>query len=202
MQDRRLYLVATSAELDRVLDPALAGGVDVVQVRDKDAPDDVVRAAVERFAPRCAATGALFIVNDRPDLASGADGVHVGQDDVDPATARAEAGGVVGLSTRTREQALAADAADLDYFCVGPVWATPTKPGRAPVGLDHVRWAAERSFATPWFAIGGIDTEDVAQVVDAGAQRIVVVRAIAQADDPERAARTLRTAVEAGVGVG
>lgn len=201
MRDRRLYLVATSAELDRVLDPALAGGVDVVQVRDKGAPDDVVRAAVERFAPRCAAAGATFVVNDRPDLTAGADGVHVGQEDVDAAAARAQCGGLVGLSTHTREQAEAADAAGLDYFCVGPVWETPTKPGRPSVGLDHVRWAAAQAFATPWFAIGGIDATNVDEVVAAGAQRIVVVRAIAQARDPERAARALRRAVEAGLGV-
>jgi thiamine-phosphate pyrophosphorylase len=89
----------------------------------------------------------------------------------------------------------------VDYFCVGPVWATPTKPGRPAVGIDLVRWAAGQGFATPWFAIGGIDTTNVGEVVEAGAQRIVVVRAITEAADPERAARTLREVVEAGVGV-
>jgi thiamine-phosphate pyrophosphorylase len=139
--------------------------------------------------------GVPFILNDRPDLveACGADGVHVGQDDMAPAEARAIVGPdrIVGRSTHAPEQADAAQAdPDVDYLAVGPVWATPTKLGRPPAGLDYVEYAA-RTVTKPWFAIGGIDGDNLATVAARGARRIVVVRAIAEADDPEAAARGL-----------
>jgi thiamine-phosphate pyrophosphorylase len=152
----------------------------------------------------CHAHGAPLILNDRPDLvaAAGADGVHVGQDDTTVTEARALVGPdrVVGLSTHSPAQidAAAAETA-VDYIGVGPVHATPTKPGRPAVGLDLVRYAAEHA-ATPFFAIGGIDAGNAADVRAAGAARIAVVRAITEARDPEAAARVLRSGSEAGVG--
>jgi thiamine-phosphate pyrophosphorylase len=135
------------------------------------------------------------VLNDRPDLvgAAGADGVHVGQDDTPVGEARAAVGGkrIVGLSTHSVAQADAADASDVDYFAVGPVHATPTKEGRPAIGLDAVAHAA-RTARRPWFAIGGLDAATTPAVLDAGARRIVVVRAIAEADDPAAATRTLR----------
>jgi thiamine-phosphate pyrophosphorylase len=180
-----------------VLPAALRGGVDVFQLRDKHASDAEVLAAAEQARELCTATGALFIVNDRPDLAvaAGADGVHVGQDDGDISAARAVVGldRIVGRSTH--EPAHLASAAGADYVAVGPVHATPTKPGRPAAGLGYVRHAAEHAGAVPWFAIGGIDTTNVEEIVAAGARRIVVVRAIAEAADPEAAAHELRAAV-------
>jgi len=193
----RLYLVA-DASAAPWLERALRGGVDIVQLRDKDAGDDELLAAAARFRAACDAHGALFVLNDRPDLveAAGADGVHVGQDDLPVAEARALVGPerLVGLSTHTPAQVDA--AAGVDYIGVGPVHATPTKAGRAAVGLDLVRYAA-RAARVPFFAIGGIDATNAAAVIDAGATRIAVVRAIAHAADPEAAARELRGATEA-----
>jgi thiamine-phosphate pyrophosphorylase len=168
------------------------GGVDLVQLRDKTLDDDGLVAAAREFHE----LGALFILNDRPDLvdACGADGVHVGQDDATPAQARAIVGPdrVVGRSTHAPEQADAAGAdTDVDYVVVGPVWETPTKAGRPATGLGYVEYAA-RTVTKPWFAIGGIDAANVGDVVERGASRIVVVRAITEADDPEAAARALR----------
>jgi thiamine-phosphate pyrophosphorylase len=199
----RLYLVAGTRpggrRLADVLKPALEGGVDVFQLRAKDSPDDEVLAAARVARELCDAAGALLIVNDRPDLAriAGADGVHVGQDDATVAEARALAGRelLVGVSTHSPEQVDAAQAAGADYLGVGPVHATPTKPGRAPVGHELVGYAASAA-GPPWFAIGGIDQENVEQVVAAGARRIAVVRAIAKASDPRAAARELRAALE------
>jgi len=200
----RLYLVC-EARPDAFLDHALRGGVDIVQLRIKDAADEEIVAAAERFARCCAEHGALFILNDRPDLAAavGADGVHVGQDDASVARARALVGPdrLVGLSTHTPAQVDAAGEAD--YIGVGPVHETPTKPGRAAVGLALVRHAAAHA-CVPFFAIGGIDVENAASVAAAGARRIAVVRALTAARDPEGAARELRAAIaarsEAGVG--
>jgi thiamine-phosphate pyrophosphorylase len=139
--------------------------------------------------------GVPFILNDRPDLveACGADGVHVGQDDMSPAEARAIVGPdrIVGRSTHAPEQADEAEAdPDVDYMAVGPVWATPTKLGRPAAGLDYVEYAA-RTVTKPWFAIGGIDATNLAAVTARGATRIVVVRAITESGDPEAAARGL-----------
>jgi thiamine-phosphate pyrophosphorylase len=186
----RLYLVCDARPRDW-LAAAVRGGVDLVQLRDKTLDDDGLVAAAREFRE----LGVPFILNDRPDLveACGADGVHVGQDDMSPAQARAILGPdrIVGRSTHAPEQADAAEAdPDVDYLAVGPVHATPTKPGRPAAGLDYVEYAA-RTVTKPWFAIGGIDAANLADVIERGARRIVVVRAITEADDPEAAARGL-----------
>lgn len=200
----RLYLVCDRTPGGRpladVLAPALRGGVDVFQLRDKHADDEELLAAAARARELCAAAGALFVLNDRPDLAvrAGADGVHVGQDDGSIAAAREVVGADLVVGRSTHEPAQLASAAGADYVAVGPVHATPTKPGRPATGLAYVRHAAEHAAdGVPWFAIGGIDEANVAGVAAAGARRIVVVRAIAEAADPERAARALRGALEA-----
>ena len=197
----RLYLVCGARPGGRdagdVVARALAGGVDVVQLREKEATDDEVLRAAAALAARCAQAGALFLLNDRPDLAAaaGTDGVHVGQDDLPVAQARAMVGTecLVGRSTHSAAQVDA--AAGVDYIAVGPVHATPTKPGRPAVGLAPVRHAAAHA-RVPWFAIGGIDAGNVHEVIEAGARRVVVVRAIAEAGDPEAAARDLRRALD------
>jgi thiamine-phosphate pyrophosphorylase len=198
LREARLYLVADRAGLDRALDGALAGGADVVQLRDKTAGDDELLDAARTFAGRCRAAGALFVLNDRPGLAAaaGADGVHVGQDDDSVAAARAAVGpdAIVGLSTHSVEQAAAGALSGADYIAVGPVHATPTKQGRPAIGLDPVRYAAEH-VELPWFAIGGIDAATVGDVAGAGARRIVVVRAITAAEDPAAAAKALLDAM-------
>ena len=172
-------------------------GVDVVQLRDKESEAGPLLKAAEAFRSAADATGALFIVNDRPDvaMAAGADGVHLGQDDLPLSAARTilGAGAVIGRSSHDAEQAGAAAGEDCDYFCTGPVWATPTKQGRPAAGLEVVRAAAALATDKPWFAIGGIDATTLPQVVDAGATRVVVVRAITEADDPAAAARRLRS---------
>jgi thiamine-phosphate pyrophosphorylase len=195
----RLYLVC-DARPREWLRAAVRGGVDMLQLRDKTLDDDGLVAAAREFR----AAGALFILNDRPDLvaACGADGVHVGQDDASPADARAAVGPdrIVGRSTHAPAQADAAEAdEDVDYLAIGPVHATPTKPGRPAAGVAYVSYAA-RAVTKPWFAIGGLDAANVGAVVERGASRIVVVRAITEADDPEAAARELRAALEAPVG--
>lgn len=190
-----------------LLDAALRGGADLVQLREKQLPDDELVAASRAFREAAGAHGALFILNDRPDLveACGADGVHVGQDDMPVAEARERAGpgAVVGLSTHAPAEVAAACAAEGDerpeQISVGPVWATPTKAGRPATGLGLIAHAA-RVATIPWFAIGGIDLETVEEVVAAGAERVVVVRALRDADDPEAAARKLRASLEASAG--
>jgi thiamine-phosphate pyrophosphorylase len=199
----RLYLVC-GEQTDAFLERALRGGVDIVQLRLKDADDETTIATARRYVAVCRAHGVPLILNDRPDLvsATGADGVHVGQDDLPVAQARALVGPdrIVGLSTHSPAQIDAAAAQpEVDYIGVGPVHATPTKPGRPAVGLDLVRYAAGHA-ATPYFAIGGIDAGNVAAVRSAGATRIAVVRAITDAPDPEAAARALRSGSEARVG--
>jgi thiamine-phosphate pyrophosphorylase len=195
LQRARLYLVVEAAA-EPVLEPALRGGVDMVQLRDKDADDERLLHAAERFREVCSRHGALFWVNDRPDvaLATGADGVHVGQDDQPVAAVRDQVGPevLIGLSTHSPAQLDAALGSEADQLSVGPVWETPTKAGRPAAGLDYVRYAASKGGAAPWFAIGGIDAGNAAEVVEAGASRIVVVRAIRDAADPERAATELR----------
>jgi thiamine-phosphate pyrophosphorylase len=203
LQAARLYLVC-GEQPDAFLERALRGGVDIVQLRLKDADDETTVATARRYVAVCRARGVPLILNDRPDLvpATGADGVHVGQDDVPVAQARALVGPdrIVGLSTHTPAQIDAAAAQpEVDYIGVGPVHATPTKPGRPAVGLDLVRYAAGHA-ATPYFAIGGIDAGNVAAVRSAGATRIAVVRAITDAPDPEAAARALCSETEARVG--
>jgi len=178
--------------------------VDILQLRMKDVADEDIVAAARRFARAAAEHDALFILNDRPDLvaAAGADGVHVGQDDAPVADARRLVGPdrLIGLSTHTPEQLDATAGVPVDYIGVGPVHATPTKPGRPAVGLDLVRYAAEHA-TVPFFAIGGISPDNAVAVRDAGAGRIAVVRAITEAPDPAGATRALREVV-AEVGVG
>lgn len=192
--DARLYFITEPIPEER-LEAALAGGVDVLQLRLKDAYDDEIVAAAQAFRRACDRHGALFVLNDRPELveACGADGVHVGQEDMPASEARAVVGDgrIVGLSTHSREQLEAAAAEPVDYVAVGPVFATPTKPGRPAAGIEYVRFAAERA-TSPWFAIGGIDLENAGAVVGAGASRLAVVRAIRDAEAPGGAAGALR----------
>jgi thiamine-phosphate pyrophosphorylase len=210
LDDARLYL-CTDARRERgdlvdFLDAALSGGVDIVQLRDKGSAGErefgglEARQELEVLATMREVTarhGALLAVNDRADIAAaaGADVLHLGQDDLPPSAARAIVGPdvIIGRSTHDAPQADAADSdPDIDYFCVGPCWATPTKPGRAAAGLDLVTHAADTDRRLPWFAIGGIDADRVPTVHDRGARRVVVVRAITAANDPEAAARRLR----------
>jgi thiamine-phosphate pyrophosphorylase len=194
LQDARLYLVCDDRG-DEFVRAALAGGVDIVQLRMKDRSDAQILAAGRRLARACRRHGALFILNDRPDLVSAvaADGVHVGQDDLSPVEAREIVGGehLVGLSTHSPEQIDAAAGAPVDYIGVGPVHATPTKPGRPAVGHDLVRYAATAA-PVPFFAIGGISPVNAADVRAAGASRIAVVRALTGAADPRSTAAHLR----------
>ncbi len=191
LDEARLYFV-TGIVPERVLAAALAGGVDVVQLREKHAPAEEIVRAGRLFRRLTAQAGALFVVNDSPELAlrCEADGVHVGQDDLPVTRVRELVGDlIVGLSTHSPDQIRA--AAGADYIGVGPVYATPTKQGRPPVGLELVREAG-RLTALPWFAIGGIDETNVDDVVAAGASRIAVVRAIRDSDDPAATATALR----------
>jgi thiamine-phosphate pyrophosphorylase len=200
LQAARLYFVADRDGLARALDGALAGGADLIQLRDKAADDRQIVEAAVWTRERCARHDALFILNDRPDLAVavGADGVHVGQDDMPVARAREIVGrdAIVGLSTHSIAQADAGARSGADYIAVGPVHATPTKEGRPAIGLEPIRHAAAHVADLPWFAIGGIDPDTVADVVAAGAGRAVIVRAIAHAEDPEAVTRALRAVLE------
>jgi thiamine-phosphate pyrophosphorylase len=193
----RLYLVVEAAA-EHMLPAALRGGVDMVQLRD-EADDEAILAAAARFRSICDEHGALLWLNDRPDLAlaAGVDGVHVGQEDLPVAEVREQVGDalLIGLSTHSPAQFDAALRSEADELSVGPVWETPTKEGRPAAGLDYVRYAARHGGERPWFAIGGITRENVAKVVAAGARRIVVVRAIRDAPDPEAAAAALRAAL-------
>jgi thiamine-phosphate pyrophosphorylase len=198
LQAARLYLVTpghpAAGPLEEFLPRVLEAGVDIVQLRDKhlEARPALELAAIVRRRTR--EFGALFVVNDRVDLAiaADADGVHVGQQDLSPEEARRQMGprALIGLSTHARDEILAAAATGADYIAVGPVHATPTKPGRPAVGHDLVRFAAERA-VQPFFAVGGIDQGNVGDVVAAGARRIAVVRALTEAPDPAEAARAL-----------
>jgi thiamine-phosphate pyrophosphorylase len=203
----RLYLVCDAEpggrSLSEVLEAAIAGGVDIVQLRDKRLSDEELTDAAHTARKICAEHGALLIVNDRPGpaVAAGADGVHVGQGDTDVAEVREIIGPemLIGLSTHAPAEVDAAQdavGAEVDYIGVGPVYATPTKPGRPAVGLELVRHAASRS-RLPFFAIGGLDAGNVGTVIEAGARRVAVVRAIADAADPGEAARRLRTMLDA-----
>jgi thiamine-phosphate pyrophosphorylase len=193
LAEKRLYLVTpVRPGFGEFLRAAIRGGVDVVQVRDRSLGDGRLLDALRDARVVTAAHGVPFGVNDRPDLAvlAGADFVHLGQDDI-PVEAVRAFGLPVGLSTHAPFEI---DAAGADYIAVGPVYATPTKEGRPAVGLELVRYAAANA-TLPWFAIGGIDASNVADVVAAGATRVAVVRAIVEADDPEGAARALRSAL-------
>lgn len=201
----RLYLVTDGGMAPVALDAALRGGVAMVQLRDRSLDDAALLALAAEFRSVCDAHGALLWINDRADLAlaAEADGVHVGQDDAPVEAVRAQVGQdvLIGLSTHAPDQFDAGIAADADQLSVGPVWETPTKPGRPAAGLDYVRYAAAQSPDRPWFAIGGIDDSSITDVVAAGADRVVVVRAVRDAPDPGAAAARLLAALE-GASVG
>lgn len=206
LADARLYLCTDArtgpGDLRTFVRACFAGGVDVIQIRDKtlEAQDELAALAI--VAEEARAAGALFSANDRADLAllSGADILHVGQGDLRPADAATLAPkALIGLSTHDEAQMRSALAdPDVDYFCAGPVWATPTKPGRPGVGLDLTRATAAAASGAgdtagkPWFAIGGIDEQTLPEVIDAGATRAVVVRVLTGTDDPLATARRLR----------
>ncbi|WP_165989874.1 thiamine phosphate synthase [Streptomyces sp. YIM 98790] len=199
LADARLYLCTDArtrqGDLPEFLDAVLAGGVDIVQLRDKGLEAREELARLEVFADACRRHGRLLAVNDRADVAhaAGPDAhiLHLGQGDLPVPAARAILGSrvLIGRSTHSPAEADAAMAEPgTDYFCTGPCWPTPTKPGRPAPGLDLVRHTAARSPRRPWFAIGGIDADNLDQVLDAGARRVVVVRAITEAEDPGKAA--------------
>ncbi|TXI53569.1 thiamine phosphate synthase [Mycolicibacter arupensis] len=210
LADARLYLCTDArrerGDLAEFADAALAGGVDIIQLRDKGSPGEQrfgpleargELAALEILADAARRHGALLAVNDRADIAraAGADVLHLGQDDLPLPAAREVIGPevLIGRSTHDRDQVSAALAEPVDYFCTGPCWPTPTKPGRTAPGLELVRFAADQPDTKVWFAIGGIDLERLPQVVAAGAGRVVVVRAITAAEDPQAAAAALRS---------
>ena len=212
LTDARLYLCTDArrerGDLAEFADAALAGGVDVIQLRDKGSAGERQfgaleargeLAALEVLADAARRHGALFAVNDRADIAraAGADILHLGQDDLPLGVARdvIGAGPLIGRSTHDATQVGAAAAEEVDYFCVGPCWPTPTKPGRTAPGLDLVRAAAGLGTDKAWFAIGGIDLDRLPEVLEAGACRVVVVRAITAAEDPAAAARELKSAL-------
>lgn len=193
----RLYLCTDArrerGDLPEFLDAVLGAGVDIIQLREKglEAAQELALLAV--FADACRRHGALLAVNDRADvaLAAGADILHLGQDDLPVPVARRILGDsvLIGRSSHSPDQADAVAAQDrADYFCAGPVWATPTKPGRPGTGLPLIQHVAQRGWERPWFAIGGIDLGNLDDVLAAGATRVVVVRAITQAGDPAAAA--------------
>jgi len=199
LRTARLYFCCEARPHDQDPEPLLAaalrGGVDIVQLREKSLPRREIEIAAQTFRRLCDTHSALFIVNDDPDLARAcdADGVHVGQEDMAVAEARETLGpdAIIGLSTHSEEQIAASADQPTDYISVGPIRETPTKQGRPAVGLGLIRHAAA-SAPHPYFAIGGVDPSNVADVVEAGAQRICVVRAIRDAEDPAAVAEELR----------
>ncbi|TQF05785.1 thiamine phosphate synthase [Kitasatospora acidiphila] len=200
LADARLYLCTDArreqGDLAEFLDAALAGGVDIVQLRDKGLEARQELAALEVFADAAARHGKLLAVNDRADVAHAArpQVLHLGQDDLPVAAARAIVGDemLIGRSCHAESEVAAAIAEPgVDYFCTGPTWPTPTKPGRPAPGLGLVEYAARQRSDRPWFAIGGIDLGNLDQVLAAGARRVVVVRAITAAEDPGAAAAEL-----------
>ncbi|HYP56133.1 MAG TPA: thiamine phosphate synthase [Solirubrobacterales bacterium] len=202
LRTARLYFACEAMprgeDPEPLLRAVLAGGVDIVQLRDKEADRDLVERSARTFRRLCDTHSTLFVVNDDPYLARavGADGVHVGQDDMPPEEAREILGPdmIVGLSTHSPEQLAASASASVDYVSVGPIWETPTKEGRAGVGLAYVEHAAAHA-PHPFFAIGGIGPGNAGDVVAAGARRLCVVRAIRDADDPLAATEALRRAL-------
>lgn len=201
----KLYLCTDTrseqGDFAQFVEDAFAGGVDIIQVREKNLSPKAELEALETVRALATAHQGLVVVNDSPKIARefGSDVLHLGQDDADPATGRKalHEWGLIGQSTHSIEQAdRAAANPDVDYFCVGPVHATATKPDYEPVGLDLVRYAAKKypqsdEAAKPWFAIGGINAGNLDQVIEAGARRVVVVRAITEAPDPKAAAEEL-----------
>jgi thiamine-phosphate pyrophosphorylase len=201
LDDRRLYLcTADRPDLADFLTACIAGGVDVVQLRDKALDARPLLARARLAAAVCQDLGVPFILNDRPDLAleCGADGVHVGQDDAPPSLARRILGAdaIVGLSTHASEELDAAARAPVDYLSAGPVNATPTKPGRPGTGLGYLEYAAKSATTVPWFVTGGVTPETVPAMADAGARRFVVVRWLTGSADPRAAASALRRVID------
>ena len=200
-ENKKLYLVTNSDKFgseDEFLDAiasALEGGVDILQFREKNMPAKKIVELGRKIKQLCSQYDVTFIVNDRVDIASilEADGVHLGQDDLGVNEARAILGDncIVGVSTHAPEQALKAVEDGADYIGAGPVFTTPTKQGRTPVGIEYVSWVS-KNIDIPFFAIGGIDTENVEQVIKAGAKRIAVVRAIMNAKSPQKTAKSLK----------
>jgi thiamine-phosphate pyrophosphorylase len=204
LRTARLYFVCDArprADLEALLRAALTGGADIVQLREKVQGRGEIERAAGTFRRVADTFSALFILNDDPELARicDADGVHVGQDDVSAERARELLGpdAIIGLSTHSEEQIAASAERPVDYISVGPIWETPTKEGRPGVGLDLISHAAEQA-PHPFFAIGGIDGSNAAQVVGAGAERLCAVRAIRDAADPAAAAAALRQAFAGG----
>ncbi len=206
LRTARLYLCCDARphgeDPEPLLRAALSGGVDIVQLREKQLPQRDIERSALTFRRLCDTYSALFIVNDDPDLARAcnADGVHVGQEDMLATEVREAVGpdAIVGLSTHSEEQIAAAAAQPVDYISVGPIWETPTKQGRPGVGLELIRHASANA-PHPFFAIGGIDPSNAAQVVEMGARRICVVRALRDAENPAAVAEELRSAfAEAG----
>jgi thiamine-phosphate diphosphorylase len=199
----RLYFVCDALpggrDPEALLNATMASGAGMIELRDREHPRGAIERSGQTFRRLADTYSALFIVNDDPYLATelSADGVHVGQDDMDPAEARRIMGpdAIIGLSTHSREQIEAAGSQPVDYISVGPIWETPTKEGRPATGLELIGTAAEIA-SVPWFAIGGIDPANVGEVVAAGAERICVVRAIRDADDPRGATAALFDAVD------
>ncbi|HEY6637426.1 MAG TPA: thiamine phosphate synthase [Solirubrobacterales bacterium] len=199
----RLYFVCEALphgkDPEPLLNAAMAPGAGMVELRDREQPRTVIERSGRTFRRLANTYSALFIVNDDPYLAMelSADGVHVGQEDMDPAEARRIMGpdAIIGLSTHSPEQIGAAASRPVDYISVGPIWETPSKEGRPATGLELVRTAAEIS-PVPWFAIGGIDPGNVDEVVAAGAERVCVIRAVRDAADPRAAATALFDAVD------
>jgi len=201
LEKRKLYLVTNSDKfnsddefLDRVA-LALKSGVDIIQLREKNRPAKEIIELGYRIRELASSFSALFIVNDRIDIAKivHADGVHLGQDDVSYKAAREILGDepIIGISTHCPDDALRAVKDGADYIGVGPVFKTPTKPGRVPVGLEYVKWAAE-NVNIPFFAIGSIDVDNVGEVINAGAKRIAVVRAIMNSENPVKNIETFK----------
>ncbi|MFJ6751915.1 MULTISPECIES: thiamine phosphate synthase [unclassified Streptomyces] len=206
LSDARLYLCTDArkrqGDLPQFLDAVLSSGVDIVQLRDKGMEAAEELTHLEVFADACRRHGKLLAVNDRADVAhaAGAGVLHLGQGDLPVPAARALLGAdvLIGRSTHAEAEVDAALAEPgVDYFCTGPCWPTPTKPGRHAPGLDLVRYTASRAPERPWFAIGGIDAGNLDEVLDAGARRVVVVRALTEADDPAAAAADLAKRVRA-----
>ncbi|MET7904278.1 thiamine phosphate synthase [Streptomyces sp. NPDC005355] len=200
LADARLYLCTDArkrqGDLPRFLDAVLGAGVDIVQLRDKGMEAAEELEHLEVFADACRRHGKLLAVNDRADVAHavGSDALHLGQGDLPVPAARAILGDdvLIGRSTHAEAEVdAAAVEPGVDYFCAGPCWPTPTKPGRPAPGLPLVRYTAALCPARPWFAIGGIDASNLDEVLAAGARRVVVVRAITAADDPAEAAASL-----------
>ncbi|MEU3408896.1 thiamine phosphate synthase [Streptomyces sp. NPDC006670] len=209
LSDARLYLCTDArkrqGDLPEFLDAVLAGGVDIVQLRDKGMEAGEELEHLQVFAEAARRHGKLLAVNDRADVAHaiGSDVLHLGQGDIPVPAARAILGRevLIGRSCHAESEVDAAVAEPgVDYFCTGPCWPTPTKPGRHAPGLGLVRHAASRETDRPWFAIGGIDAGNLDEVLDAGATRVVVVRAITEATDPGAAAADLAKRVRARLG--